>query len=217
MATGKTAPAGGRTRVLDSAELLFARNGFDGTALREISRHAKVEVGLLPYHFRTKAELFRETLLRRAPEFAAALDAALDELLGGDAPVGVEAVLAAYLDAHIALVRSPERGWRSYLRLAAEAMLHVGKEELSGGATAIYRPVMQRYEEVLVETARGIGPEETRRAWSIFRRSILTMLIQYGHEDPLPLRELAELRGTCLAIFAHFLTAGAAPSRQGTA
>jgi AcrR family transcriptional regulator len=205
MATSKTAPAAGRIRVLDAAELLFARNGFDGTALRDISRHAQVEVGLVPYHFGTKADLFRETLLRRAPAFAAALETALDDLPAGNAPLGVEAVLAAYLDAHIALVRSPEPGWRSYLRLAADAMLHAGKEELTRGATAIYRPVMQRYEELLVEIAGGVDAEETRRAWSIFRRSILTMLIQYSNEDPLPASELADLRGTCLAIFAHFL------------
>jgi AcrR family transcriptional regulator len=200
---GKASPATGRIRMLDAAEILFAAKGFDGTSVRDITRQAKVEVGLVPYHFKTKAELFRETMLRRAPAFAAALNAALDEVLARDPEPAARTILATYLDAHIALVQSSDPGWRSYIRLAAETMLRLASGELSGGATAIYRPVMNRYEHILIENNSWSEPAEVRRIWAIFRRTILSVLIEHTIEGAGTLRELQSLRETCIEVFSR--------------
>jgi AcrR family transcriptional regulator len=200
----ETAPKG-RARMLDAAELLFAENGYDGTSVRDITRHAGVEVGLVTYHFKTKAELFRETLLRRAPDFAAALHAALDQVLLRDAQPAVAALFAAYLDAHVALVRSPDPGWRAYLQLAAEAMLRGSKDRLSDGATAVYRPVMDRYEHVLVRCAGRHDAAEVRRVWAIFRRTVLSILIGSADHSQSGDEQFAAMRQTCIDVFARAL------------
>jgi AcrR family transcriptional regulator len=55
-----------RTRLLDAAEALFADFGFNGVSVRQIVEAAGANLGAIPYHFGTKEELFKETLLRRA-------------------------------------------------------------------------------------------------------------------------------------------------------
>lgn len=53
--------AGDKTRekIMDSAELLFADHGYEGTSLRSIMAHADVSISLINYHFGTKEGLLR--------------------------------------------------------------------------------------------------------------------------------------------------------------
>ena len=54
-----------RDRILDTAEVCFAQRGFDGTALREITRLAGVNLGAVNYHFGSKEALVRRVFARR--------------------------------------------------------------------------------------------------------------------------------------------------------
>lgn len=56
-----------RGRILDSAETLFARHGFDATPTARIATEAGVPKGLLFYYFPTKLELLRTLLAERLP------------------------------------------------------------------------------------------------------------------------------------------------------
>ena len=59
-----------RQRILDAAEKVFTRDGFQGATTREIAREAQVNEVTLFRHFRTRDELLRESILCRtiAPE-----------------------------------------------------------------------------------------------------------------------------------------------------
>src|ERR1700746_862093 len=59
-----------RQRILEAAEKVFSRNGFQGATTREIAREAQVNEVTLFRHFRTRDDLLRETILYRtiAPE-----------------------------------------------------------------------------------------------------------------------------------------------------
>jgi AcrR family transcriptional regulator len=59
-----------RRRILEAAEKVFSRDGFQGATTREIAREAKVNEVTLFRHFRSRDELLRETILYRtiAPE-----------------------------------------------------------------------------------------------------------------------------------------------------
>lgn len=57
-------PTGTRDRILDAAELLFARQGFDATSIKDIGRRAHVNSALLYYYFKDKETLYRATLRR---------------------------------------------------------------------------------------------------------------------------------------------------------
>jgi len=54
-----------RVRILDAAEALFARDGFDATRTARITAQAGVGTGLLFYYFPTKIDLLRALLAER--------------------------------------------------------------------------------------------------------------------------------------------------------
>src|ERR1700732_4531958 len=56
----------GKERILDAAERLFARHGFYGISVRDITEEAGVDVALVSYHFGGKRELFTAVFQRRA-------------------------------------------------------------------------------------------------------------------------------------------------------
>lgn len=58
-----------RSRVLDSAEALFARKGFDGTRLREVAEDARVTVPLVCHHFGDKDSLYHAVIDRGMQRF----------------------------------------------------------------------------------------------------------------------------------------------------
>ncbi|WP_202899452.1 TetR/AcrR family transcriptional regulator [Kordiimonas gwangyangensis] len=55
-----------KDRILDAAEALFAKHGFDGVSMRMVADLAKVDLALASYHFGSKRGLFDAVLLRRA-------------------------------------------------------------------------------------------------------------------------------------------------------
>lgn len=67
--SGKKRPPPGQTRdrILEAARNEFAARGFAGARIGRIARHARVNPAMLYYYFRSKGELFEETL-RRASE-----------------------------------------------------------------------------------------------------------------------------------------------------
>src|SRR5882724_3417897 len=62
----KTGTKPGKERILDAAERLFARHGFYGVSVRDITEEAGVDVALVSYHFGGKRELFTAVFQRRA-------------------------------------------------------------------------------------------------------------------------------------------------------
>lgn len=54
-----------KERILDAAESLFASQGFAATSLRQITRHAGVNLAAVNYHFQSKDSLLLATLRRK--------------------------------------------------------------------------------------------------------------------------------------------------------
>jgi len=54
-----------KTRILDTAEKLFAGKGFHGTSLRDITKDAGVNLAAVNYHYGSKDALFEEVFRRR--------------------------------------------------------------------------------------------------------------------------------------------------------
>lgn len=170
-------PAAGKEKILSAAEQLFAAEGYHGASMRKITRNAGVELGLSTYHFRNKDDLYQQVLLRRAPEMAGALSAALDGLpVDARGSEGVAAILAAYVDAHLERLTCGDDGWRSYLQLAAETGLLLHRSELSGGAAQHYRPVLERFKIALMTAAGGGNEAEFDRRFHIFQCAVLSLI-----------------------------------------
>ncbi|MBT6104247.1 MAG: TetR/AcrR family transcriptional regulator, partial [Verrucomicrobia bacterium] len=54
-----------KTRILDTAERLFAQKGFDAVSLRNIIASAKVNLAAVHYHFGSKQALVHSVIARR--------------------------------------------------------------------------------------------------------------------------------------------------------
>ncbi|MDN3554913.1 TetR/AcrR family transcriptional regulator [Halomonas maura] len=68
------------TRILDTAEVLFAERGFAETSLRNITSKAKVNLAAVNYHFGSKKSLIQAVFARYLDPFTARFHTALDEL-----------------------------------------------------------------------------------------------------------------------------------------
>ncbi|ODC02950.1 TetR family transcriptional regulator [Terasakiispira papahanaumokuakeensis] len=68
------------TRILDTAEALFAERGFAETSLRTITGKARVNLAAVNYHFGSKKALIQAVFARYLDPFCAHFNAALDEL-----------------------------------------------------------------------------------------------------------------------------------------
>ncbi|WP_196157933.1 TetR/AcrR family transcriptional regulator [Reinekea sp. G2M2-21] len=66
------------TRILDSAEQLFAEKGFAETSLRMITTRAKVNLAAVNYHFGSKKDLIQAIFARFLTPFTQKLDKELD-------------------------------------------------------------------------------------------------------------------------------------------
>lgn len=55
-----------RVHILDSAELLFAEKGFDGTSVRDIAGHAGVNLAMISYYFGSKEKLLVALIAHRS-------------------------------------------------------------------------------------------------------------------------------------------------------
>jgi AcrR family transcriptional regulator len=88
-----------KERILDAAERLFARDGFDATSLRAITTEAQVNLAAVNYHFQSKEALVQAVIGRRLGPINARRLALLDayEAEAAGAPVALEKILDAFL------------------------------------------------------------------------------------------------------------------------
>ncbi|MBB3331038.1 AcrR family transcriptional regulator [Halomonas campaniensis] len=68
------------TRILDTAEVLFAERGFAETSLRNITGKAKVNLAAVNYHFGSKKSLIQAVFARYLDPFTERFHRALDDL-----------------------------------------------------------------------------------------------------------------------------------------
>src|ERR1022692_4678526 len=95
IATGSTT----KDRILDAAERLLSKNGFDATSLRAITAEADVNLAAVNYHFHSKDALMKALIARRLGPVNQKRLAMLDavESAAGNGPLPVGAVIAAFI------------------------------------------------------------------------------------------------------------------------
>ncbi len=83
--------------IIRAAEELFAKNGFDGTSVRDIAHHANVNVAMISYYFGSKENLFESIITNRMASSGMMLESLLhDEKLS---PLEkMKTVIESYVD-----------------------------------------------------------------------------------------------------------------------
>jgi len=207
--------ARGKEKILNAAESLFATEGYYGASLRGITRAAGVELGLSSYHFRSKDELYRQVLRRRAPAMAYDLTSALSAKGNYTGPdTAVRRILAAYAGVHFAKLFSADSGWRSYVRLAAQAALLLKRVGVTNSAAEIYTPVIESYKDALAVALPRTDREIIDRQFYVFQMSLFGIVLDVSGTDSTD-RSHEILHKTVVDIFAAaFCAAADEPPRR---
>jgi AcrR family transcriptional regulator len=131
-------PPDTKTRILKTAQKLFAQKGIGATSLREITRQAGVNLAAVHYHFGSKEGLIRALVSRLFGPINQERLRLLDgiEARAGDGPPDLEAVVEAFVGPPIHLSQRPEG--RSAMALVgrlfgdpSDRTFRIFKEEMS--------------------------------------------------------------------------------------
>jgi AcrR family transcriptional regulator len=111
-----------QANLLDAAENLFARWGYAGVSIRDVTAFAKMRVANVSYYFGSKQNLYYEVLRRRAEPLARMrlerIKAARSLKL--DRERRLEALVAAYADPPLELSQNGEPGWKNFFSLIGQ-------------------------------------------------------------------------------------------------
>src|SRR5450432_3802460 len=68
-----------QVQLLDSAEMLFSRKGFDGTSVRDIAEAAGINTAMISYYFGSKEKLMEEIFERKSLNIREKVDTLLKD------------------------------------------------------------------------------------------------------------------------------------------
>ena len=108
-----------KERILGAAETLFARHGFAGASLRQVTAAAHVNLAAVNYHFGSKDNLIEEVFRRRLDELNARRLDALKNALDKAEP-DLEGVLSAFIRPALDLSLD-QGGGHAFMRVLARA------------------------------------------------------------------------------------------------
>jgi len=119
-----------RTRILDSAEQLFAADGIEATSLRAITREAGANLAAVNYHFGSKDALVGEVYARRLGPVNEARFERLERLLNeaGESAPSPEQIIEAFVAPALHALADPDGQGHNLVRLMGRAHTEVSEE-----------------------------------------------------------------------------------------
>ena len=174
-----------RDKILDAAERLFARRGFYGVSIRDITAAAGVDLALANYHFGPKQELFAAVLERRAAILNEARLARLEECRRRAAPrpASVEDIIDAFT--HPLLERSARggHGWKSYFALIAQ--INNSSEFGASMMTRHFDALVQHFMQALRDVLPGSDERDLYWSYHFFTGALTLTFAETGRIDNL--------------------------------
>jgi AcrR family transcriptional regulator len=149
-----------KERILDTAERLFAQQGYAATSLRSIIAEAGVNLAAVHYHFHSKEALLEAVILRRAVPANQERLALLDrfEKEAGGNPIPLERVIEAFVAPTLHISSDPKSGGMVFMKLLGR--LHAEGDLLPGILTSQFGDVLQRFGTALRMALPDLPQEE---------------------------------------------------------
>lgn len=183
--TRKAAPKPKKVRILDVAERLFARHGYYGVSLRDITQAAHVDVALVSYHFGNKQALFAAVFKRRAellnPECLAMLEEARRAALPGTP--SVRQIVEAFIEPLLERSTRGGAGWKSYFALLAQ--VNNSSEWGPVLMSEHFDPLVEKFVAVLREVLPACAPREIYWGCQFFTGALTLAFAETGRIDRL--------------------------------
>lgn len=147
-----------RSDIMEAAESVFARMGFDGATTRAIADAASVNLGLIHYHFNSKEALFEQVVSRRTEQVNGRRHDLLAALLDDPATATLEAILDALMRPTIELSNEHGDAGQNYSRIIVQ--IASGTDERSIQLTAgNFNPIALEFIDALDKHVPGLGRE----------------------------------------------------------
>ncbi|WP_295536398.1 TetR/AcrR family transcriptional regulator [uncultured Thioclava sp.] len=143
-----------RSRILDAAELVFARDGFEGAKVRDIAAAAEVPLGLVHHHGGGKEALFREVVERRAEALSRLRLAALAQAKA-DGALSLSDILRCFFQPYLEKAEGGDAQWLAYARLVAIVSADPAWAKISA---ELFDPTAQRF----IDEIAGLYPQVRR-------------------------------------------------------
>lgn len=205
-----------RERILNVAEELFARNGYNGSSVRDVARAADLQTAAIGYHYPTKEDLFDCVVRRRATVMTEWRQRALADMQArhGSAPIPLEELVHAYVQPFYESASHGDAGWRNYAALMGRlANSSLGTEIIGRHYDAMAR----EYLDELKRSLPGVSEAAVIDGFTFLVASMLALCADTGRSRRLSsqggdARSLTEPFGNLVS----FLVAGfrALPTRS---
>ena len=173
-----------RDSVLNAAEALFSKHGFDGVTMRQVASMAKVDVALPNYYFTSKRGLFDAVFARRAAHLNASRAQGLDAALAShpNKDITVHEIITAFVAPISAKQANSDTGWRHYCRLVAQVN---ASPEQSSMMTAYYDSLIEKFIDALRLALPGVDDKKLYWAYHFLSGALTLTMAATGRIDHL--------------------------------
>ena len=163
-----------RSDILDAAEGVFAMHGFSGASTRAIADEAKVNLGLIHYHFNSKESLFEQVIARRSAQMNDYRRELLAKVIAQPSDDMLEGILEALMRPSIEMSHDHGIGGQRFSRIVVQ--IASSTDERSVQLTArTFNKVALEFIDALEEYIPGLGRENS--VWAYMNAISLGMLM----------------------------------------
>jgi AcrR family transcriptional regulator len=150
-----------KTKILDTAEQLFAKHGFAATSLRTVIKEAGVNTASVHYHFGSREGLIEAAFLRRAEPINEQRLRDLDKLESSypDRVVPVEKLVEAFLEPPVRLHYDRNSGDWLFPRLMSRALTEPDAD-LHGLLQKVFGEIILRFNTAFSRSLPSLSPHE---------------------------------------------------------
>jgi AcrR family transcriptional regulator len=174
-----------KDKIMDAAEKLFAKKGFHGASLRNITAAAGMDLALVNYHFGNKERLLAAVLDRggqvlneeRLRRLAAV------RLSAAPHPPSAEAVVDAFLDPILDRLAHAGAGWHNYFSLVAFVNNSPEWGRKLMGKT--FNGVVREFIQAVMDSLPGSAPEDIYWGYNFLTGALTLSLAETGRLDAL--------------------------------
>ncbi len=197
-----------RARILDAAERVFARSGYEGAGMRRISLEAGVAQALIHYHFGTKERLFEQVVARRSQEINRRREKRLAALFKAPQTPALEDITDALLRPTIEVGHRLAHSTNDFARILV-TIANSADERSADLAQRYYDPIAHRFIAAFEKTTPGLGRENAVWAYMFAIGVGMTMMAQTGRPQRLSggLCDDTDVEAMLARVF-PFITAG---------
>ena len=173
----KDPPTSTRTRLLDTAEQLFAEQGVEATSVQDIVKAAETNPGMINHHFRSHNLLVLEVFARQLRKVNQQRLARLAALEAGQAAPSLEEVLQSLIRPTVEDEIGGRHRTNEFMRLIVRSFQEPGKE-LKIFMAQEFGEIVRRFDAAILRAVPGLVNEEP-----FWRMSFLFGALYHGLEQ----------------------------------